>query len=203
MNTRTSLPTRHPPAALLRTLFFATAASIMLALFVGIASAIEPRPMNHWSLLEPWRFHSLAPPPPEPRIIWDFPPQAMSLPYPYYRIKIGRIEPLPAGALRDQLHSVEVRTSVFGPLALRQDFLCFRMAGSEPEYPASARRRGIEGQVVIDVATDATGAVSDASVLQSEPAGVFDAAALRAVRRWRYPVSGCERTQVRLRFELP
>jgi protein TonB len=127
----------------------------------------------------------------------------MVVPRPDYRIQVEGIEPVPAGVLRDQLYSTEVNTPVLEPLALGQNFLCFRVAGSEPEYPASALRRGIEGQVVIDVATDATGAVSDASVLQSEPVGVFDTAALRAVRRWRYPAAGCERTQVRLRFELP
>jgi protein TonB len=83
------------------------------------------------------------------------------------------------------------------------------MVRREPDYPASAIRRRIEGEVVVEVAIDPTGSVSGATVLQSSPAGVFDDAVLRAVRRWRYRVSGasdeagCDRTQVRLRFELP
>ena len=54
-----------------------------------------------------------------------------------------------------------------------------------------------------------SGSVTNAEVLSADPAGVFDESVLRAVRRWRYRAAadaaapGCERTQVKLRFELP
>jgi TonB family protein len=55
-----------------------------------------------------------------------------------------------------------------------------------PEYPDVALTRGLEGHVTVGFDVDAEGTVEDATVTDSEPAGVFDAAALAAVRRWRY-----------------
>lgn len=51
-------------------------------------------------------------------------------------------------------------------------------------YPAEAMRQKIEGVSVIEVIIDCTGAVSDARVLRGEP--ILNAAALDAVRQWRY-----------------
>jgi len=55
-----------------------------------------------------------------------------------------------------------------------------------PEYPDDALTRGLEGHVTVGFDVDARGTVEGATVTESEPAGVFDAAALAAVRRWRY-----------------
>jgi TonB family protein len=51
-------------------------------------------------------------------------------------------------------------------------------------YPAEALDQKIEGVSVIEVVIDCTGAVSDAQVLRGNP--VLNAAALDAVRQWRY-----------------
>lgn len=56
----------------------------------------------------------------------------------------------------------------------------------EPEYPMRMRQRGIEGGVGITFTIAKTGTVKDAVVDISRPPGVFDKAALSAVRRWRY-----------------
>ena len=56
----------------------------------------------------------------------------------------------------------------------------------EPEYPMRMRQRGIEGAVGITFTIAKTGTVKDAVVDISQPPGVFDKAALAAVRRWRY-----------------
>ncbi len=55
-----------------------------------------------------------------------------------------------------------------------------------PQYPPRAAERGIEGWVELLFGISATGAVLDAEVLNSHPGNVFDRAALRAVRRWKY-----------------
>jgi periplasmic protein TonB len=55
-----------------------------------------------------------------------------------------------------------------------------------PRYPASARAQGLEGRVVLSVLVDARGRVADVKVLESDPAGVFDAAAVDAARRWTF-----------------
>jgi TonB family protein len=51
-------------------------------------------------------------------------------------------------------------------------------------YPAEARDQKIEGVSVIEVVIDCTGAVSDARVSRGNP--ILNAAALEAVRQWRY-----------------
>ncbi len=53
-----------------------------------------------------------------------------------------------------------------------------------PEYPELARRVGLGGLVIVQCVSDAEGHVSDARVLRGHP--LLDAAALHAVRQWRY-----------------
>lgn len=55
-----------------------------------------------------------------------------------------------------------------------------------PKYPPLAQRRGIEGSVTVRMRIDARGRVADAVVVRAEPKGVFDRAALRAVRSYRF-----------------
>ena len=55
-----------------------------------------------------------------------------------------------------------------------------------PEYPQRALARGIEGWVLVSFMIAATGTVADPMVVDANPPGVFDAAALRAVMRYRY-----------------
>ena len=78
-----------------------------------------------------------------------------------------------------------------------------------PEYPQSALAKGVSGSVLLSFTVDGKGDTRDVQVLQSTPAGVFDRAAISAVKRWRYnPVivngSAVEvPAKTRVRFELP
>lgn len=54
------------------------------------------------------------------------------------------------------------------------------------EYPSDAKRRGVEGYVVLSVLIDRDGQIEQVKVLESEPAGVFDEAARESVRQWRF-----------------
>ena len=54
------------------------------------------------------------------------------------------------------------------------------------EYPAEAAKNGTKGYVVINILIAKDGSVEIAKVLESQPAGVFDTAALNAVRSWRF-----------------
>ena len=78
-----------------------------------------------------------------------------------------------------------------------------------PEYPQSALTKAISGSVLLSFTVDAKGNTSDVQVLQSTPAGVFDRAAVNAVKRWRYApvmVNGAAvevPTRTLVRFELP
>lgn len=77
----------------------------------------------------------------------------------------------------------------------------------DPVYPESARRAGVRGTVVLAVTIDATGRVTDVSVLRGLPLGVSQAAE-EAVRRWQYrPARGAagpmaSRKSVRILFTL-
>ncbi|HEX9875800.1 MAG TPA: energy transducer TonB [Gammaproteobacteria bacterium] len=55
-----------------------------------------------------------------------------------------------------------------------------------PQYPPVAQRNGVEGHVTLEFDVTPQGTVENPTVLESEPAQVFDQAALAAVRRWRY-----------------
>lgn len=56
----------------------------------------------------------------------------------------------------------------------------------EPVYPMQARSRRIEGFVVLEFVVGREGDVMNPRVIADEPVGVFDKAALRAVKRWRF-----------------
>jgi protein TonB len=55
----------------------------------------------------------------------------------------------------------------------------------KPDYTDDARRRGIEGEVVMEIIVRSDGSVGDVKVLQGLPAGLNERA-VQAVRRWRF-----------------
>ena len=75
-----------------------------------------------------------------------------------------------------------------------------------PVYPDAARKRGIEGWVELAFTVQANGTVDAVEVRNASPAEVFDDAAMRAVRQWRFEpvVRNGERVEqramVRLKF---
>jgi protein TonB len=78
----------------------------------------------------------------------------------------------------------------------------------EPQYPPVASQLGRNGTVDLEFTVRADGSVSDVSVTQAEPRGMFEASAVQAVSKWRYrplerdghPID--QRVRVRLRFAL-
>ncbi len=56
----------------------------------------------------------------------------------------------------------------------------------QPSYPERALLRGIEGSVRLSYYVDEDGRVRDVRVEQSSPPSVFDAAAMAALRKWRF-----------------
>ncbi len=78
-----------------------------------------------------------------------------------------------------------------------------------PLYPKQAKDAGVEGIVVLMVDVAADGTPTEVVVERSEPAGVFDQAAVDAVKKWRFtpeledgkPVAG--RVRVPVEFRIP
>jgi protein TonB len=80
-----------------------------------------------------------------------------------------------------------------------------RVRTVQPDYPPAALAAGREGRVELSFNVDGAGKVRDVRVVQSSPPGVFDEAARRAVRQWRYaPRDGADAAveTVELKFEL-
>ncbi|MBU6281518.1 TonB family protein [bacterium] len=72
-----------------------------------------------------------------------------------------------------------------------------------PTYPPDARRRGLEGLVLLEAVLDVEGNVEPGvKVLQSVPE--LDRAAIEAVRQWRFqPARGRDGSPVRVILEIP
>jgi TonB family protein len=83
------------------------------------------------------------------------------------------------------------------------------VSGSAVIYPPEARAAGTEGYVIVRYDVDAEGRVINPRVVQAEPVGVFDAAAIETVSSWRFqPARGAsqprviEGVQSRVQFSL-
>ena len=55
-----------------------------------------------------------------------------------------------------------------------------------PTYPEYARRRGINGFVILKFIVDINGRVVEPSVQQANPQGYFETATIRALKQWRF-----------------
>jgi protein TonB len=55
-----------------------------------------------------------------------------------------------------------------------------------PQYPRDAARNGITGWVQLEVLVNPDGSVRSARVLEAKPKGLFEAAAVQAVLRWKF-----------------
>lgn len=55
-----------------------------------------------------------------------------------------------------------------------------------PQYPMEALNRRVEGWVLLEFSVSKTGGVLEPKVIKADPPFIFNKAALRAVRRWKY-----------------
>jgi TonB family protein len=77
-----------------------------------------------------------------------------------------------------------------------------------PQYPPSARDRGIAGWVDVQFLVNPDGSTSEVTIVGAQPVGIFEQAALDAVRHWRYQpllhdgAATTQRARVRVRFAV-
>ena len=71
------------------------------------------------------------------------------------------------------------------------------------EYPEVARRKKLTGQVVVRFHLDENGTISRLAVMQAEPAGIFDDAAVAAVKKWKFQPATKDGKPVPYWVELP
>jgi TonB family protein len=78
----------------------------------------------------------------------------------------------------------------------------------EPRFPPDASQRGIDGWVDLQFLVSTDGSVGELTIVGAQPVGIFEQAALDAVRHWRYqPVmrdgqAVTQRARVRVRFAM-
>jgi TonB family protein len=76
-------------------------------------------------------------------------------------------------------------------------------------YPVDRAARGVDGYVRLGIEIDDDGRVTSARILSSEPSGLFDSAARKAVLQWRYcpkrfvPADTRWPETAEMRFKLP
>lgn len=55
-----------------------------------------------------------------------------------------------------------------------------------PVYPLAAKLRNVKGRVVLAIVVNADGTVDRIAVQSASPVGVFEQAAINAVKKWRF-----------------
>jgi TonB family protein len=84
-----------------------------------------------------------------------------------------------------------------------------RTRGVAPDYPPNALQQHQTGSVTLEFTVDTKGETRDVHVIEATPPGIFDQAAIAAVKHWRYQpmlVNGSVvevPVRTRVRFELP
>lgn len=76
-------------------------------------------------------------------------------------------------------------------------------ANPRPHYPLSARRRGIEGRVVLRVFVGADGRVKSIDIIESSRHAMLDDAAVQALNRWRFDPASRGGVAVAGRVDIP
>jgi TonB family protein len=77
-----------------------------------------------------------------------------------------------------------------------------------PEYPTKAQRRKAEGFVDMNFTVDPSGQVVDVAVINADPKDLFEEAAMRSIKRWKFKplvIDGeavSQRLALRMRFRL-
>lgn len=56
----------------------------------------------------------------------------------------------------------------------------------QPVYPRRAAERGIQGWVVVELTVTAAGTTQDIRVIEADPQGIFDSAAIKAAEKFKY-----------------
>ncbi|GAB5379419.1 MAG: energy transducer TonB [Aliiglaciecola sp.] len=115
--------------------------------------------------------------PPKP----EQPPPDMPQP----EMDLASSDPLSSGY--DFAADVAADVSLEGGLALESgDGEYLPIVKVSPVYPRRALSRGIEGYVIVEFTVTKQGSVSNPTVIEAEPAGIFEQAAVDAALKFKY-----------------
>lgn len=82
------------------------------------------------------------------------------------------------------LKGQKVSVGSTGPMKINSNVM--PLVRIPPIYPRRAARRRIQGWVKIEFIISKKGTVEDAKVVAAEPSSIFNRAALRAIKRWKF-----------------
>ena len=112
------------------------------------------------------------PPPPEDEP--ERPPPAVDKITPETQMQISAIGDI----------NIRLNASGFGLSASDGEYL--PIVKVQPQYPERARSRGIEGYVIVEFTVTKQGTTKDIRVVEAEPKGIFNRAAMRAAAKFKY-----------------
>ncbi|ENM5788889.1 energy transducer TonB [Vibrio mimicus] len=120
---------------------------------------------------------------------------------------VSSLNPLVDLNLSTAIEGVAVNAPQFGEFSVNQQVMPLHRV--EPNYPAKALQRGVEGYVTLRFNIDELGKTRDIEVVDSNPKRYFEREAMLALRNWKYQpkiVDGKAVVQtgltVRLEFKL-
>lgn len=112
--------------------------------------------------------------------------------------------PVPAAAPSPAVRLAQSQAVEAAPEPVRAVPALRLVQDAAPRYPARAQPRRLDGRVELMFTVQPDGSVSDLRVVEAQPAGIFDQAALQAARRWRFaPIAAATTTSRALRFTPP
>ncbi|MFC1627516.1 TonB family protein [Gemmatimonadota bacterium] len=72
-----------------------------------------------------------------------------------------------------------------------------------PKYPEEALQDGSEGKVILNIVVDEKGVVTEAKVITADPPGVFDEAAIEAMKQWVFEPAEQAGVPIKVRLAYP
>ena len=66
------------------------------------------------------------------------------------------------------------------------------------DYPSNARKKSIEGFVVLNMLVGTEGQVEQVKVLEAEPQGVFDQVAMNSAEEWQFEAASYQGKKVKV-----
>ncbi len=96
----------------------------------------------------------------------------------------AKLSSVPSLGLDTAISGISINAPTFGDFGVNQQAMPLHRV--EPQYPAKALRRGIEGYVVMSFTIDETGRPTNIEVVEAQPIRVFERDAMRALRNWKY-----------------
>lgn len=156
---------------------------LAIALVAGLATRVLPKPDDGQRRVTLLPTPKPVPPPPQRAPSADVP---RTTGWVEPRIEIPQFVGPPREAEDGWTVPFVAPTPEPEPLPVEPSTMPRVLKGAEPPYPAVARRMGQEGSVLLRVRVDALGRAEAVEVARTSGYSVLDAAAMNAVRGWRF-----------------